>query len=74
MPIKSYIVIPHPEALSKLVFELNAINGCQVHPAQNKEVVVLVTDTLSEEEEKQLLHRIEQSQHIAHLSFVSGFE
>lgn len=74
MPIKSYIAIPHPDSFKQLVAELGSMVECQVHPAENKEILVLVTDTLSEDEDKVLVGRIEQSKYLAHLSFVSGFD
>lgn len=74
MPIKSYILIPHPNELALLTKEISRLEGCNVHPAENKEVLVLVTDTETEEKDKKLLSKVEASKHLQHLSLVSGFD
>lgn len=74
MPIKSYILIPQPDALPSLVEEVSQLQGCSVHPAENKEVLVLVTDTEDEEKDKVLVGQIEACKHLQHLSLVSGFD
>ena len=74
MPIKSYIVIPQPNQLEQLSSELSKLQGCNVHPAENKEVLVLVTETDNEEKDKILLAKIEACQYLQHLSLVSGFD
>lgn len=74
MPIKSYILIPNPNELVLLTEEISRLEGCNVHPAENKEVLVLVTETETEEKDKTLLTQIEASKHLQHLSLVSGFD
>ena len=74
MPVKSYIAIPKKNRLSDLSEALYQLSGCNVHPAENKEVLVLVTDTESEREDRELLEEIEANEHLQHLSLVSGFD
>lgn len=74
MPIKSYILIPNQNELALLTEELSVLKECNVHPAENKEVLVLVTDTENEEKDKTLLSQIENSKHLQHMSLVSGFD
>lgn len=74
MPIKSYILIPNDNQLSQLANEIAQLQGCNVHPAENKEVLVLVTETESEEKDKALLGQIESNRHLQHISLVAGFD
>ncbi|MEP1095623.1 MAG: hypothetical protein ABJG78_10970 [Cyclobacteriaceae bacterium] len=74
MPIKSYILIPNQNELTLLIEEVSVLEGCNVHPAENREVLVLVTETENEEKDKALLGQIEKSKHLQHISLVSGFD
>ncbi|WP_420316147.1 chaperone NapD [Ekhidna sp.] len=74
MPIKSYIIIPQSDQKQRLVEEISQLDGCEIHPAENQEVLVLVTDTDSENEDKRLFTQIESNQNIKHISLVSGYE
>ncbi len=74
MPIKSYIIIPQPEQKRHLINEIGKLEGCEIHPAENQEVLVLVTDTETEYEDKVLLEQIESNRNIKHISLVSGYE
>jgi nitrate reductase NapAB chaperone NapD len=58
MPICSYIV--HPSAGKKLILadRLSALDGCTAHPADNRELIVLVTETDTEAADKALRERI----------------
>ncbi|WP_425391119.1 chaperone NapD [Ekhidna sp.] len=74
MPVKSYIIIPQSDQKQHLADEINKLNGCEIHPAENQEVLVLVTDTDNESEDKKLFAQIESNQNIKHISLVSGYE
>lgn len=74
MPIKSYIIIPQSEQKQVLMDEIESLEGCEIHPAENQDVLVLVTDTETEREDKALLERIESNRSIKHISLVSGYE
>jgi len=74
MPIKSYVL--HCEENSKeiLLKELQKLSNCEVIPAQNHEVIVVVTDTESEESDTELYNQLLEMKGLKHLSLVSGFD
>jgi nitrate reductase NapAB chaperone NapD len=58
MAICSYLVIPREGAGAALAQRLAALPGCDVARAENRDVLVLVTDTAGPEEEATLRGRI----------------
>lgn len=74
MPIKSYLVFPHKNMLDELEKQLRAIPDCDVIPAENKELLVVVTDTESKDREEICLNKINSLRGLDHITFVSGFE
>ena len=74
MPIKSYILIPNPDELHSLTAEISKLSACSVHPAENKEVLVVVTETDNDEQDKVLLGTMQACKHLQHISLVSGFD
>lgn len=73
MPIKSYLAHPHEGKKSKLIEDLLKINQCEVIPAQNKEIVVIITDTDSKTEEDNLRAQLDAIDSLKLLAMVSGF-
>lgn len=59
MAICSYLVIPQPGQTETLCRHLGAMPGCEVTPALNRDLLVLVTDTPDRAGEKTLRDRIE---------------
>lgn len=74
MPIFSYIAIPHRGAKEQLCEELIALEYCQVVPADNQEVVVLMTDTPDEREEKVLQQSLKNVVSLQSLSLAFGYD
>lgn len=74
MPIKSYLAHPHNGKFKELLNELSSINGCDIIPSTNRELAVLVTDTLNEIEDSKLVAQINELESLKMLSMVSGFE
>ncbi len=74
MPIKSYILHSEEEKKEELLKQLKRFSNCEVIPAQNHEIIVLVTDTDTEESDKELYNKLLEMQGLKHLSFVSGFD
>ena len=74
MPIKSYVL--HCEENSKeiLLKDLQKLSNCEVIPAQNHEVIVVVTDTETEESDTELYNQLLEMKGLKHLSLVSGFD
>ncbi len=73
MPIKSYLAHPHDGKKTELVEALMAINQCDVMPAENKDLVIVVTDTINKIEEEILKEKLEAIESLKLLAMVSGF-
>lgn len=73
MPIKSYLAHPHEGQKDELIKALEAINECEVIPAENKDLLVLVTDTQSKLEEDLLKQKLDTITSLKLLAMVSGF-
>ncbi len=74
MPIKSYVLHCEDNQKEILVKELNKLSGCEVIPAQNHEVIVIVTDTETKELDQELYNKLLEIKDLKHLSLVSGFD
>jgi len=74
MPIKSYILHFEESKKDILLQELQKLENCEVIPAKNHQVVVLVTDTANEELDNKLYNQLLEIQGLKHLSLVSGFD
>ena len=74
MPIKSYLAHPHKGKKKYLIKALDAINGCEVLPAENRDVLILVTETNSQEAEDTLKEKLEAIPSLKLLVMVSGFD
>jgi hypothetical protein len=72
MPIFGYLAIPRKGALLQLRADLDALSYCDVIPAQNREVVVLVTDTPNDAEEKALQKHLLGLESLQSLSMTFG--
>jgi nitrate reductase NapAB chaperone NapD len=59
MSVCSYLVIPTAGTAEAVARRLAAIPGCDVTAAENRDVLVLVTETEGREEEKALRARVE---------------
>jgi len=70
MPIMSYIAYPNTLGKEQLVIDLNAIDKCGVNPSMNKDIIILVTDTASDEEEKELQEKLKKVDSLSCLSLV----
>lgn len=72
MPIKSYLALASENRLEALRTEVLAL-GCQVIPAENKDVLVVISETKNEEEDKALLEKLNSLKNLRHLTLVSAF-
>ncbi|MCD8399986.1 hypothetical protein [Tenacibaculum finnmarkense] len=73
MPIKSYLAHPHQGKKQELQKALIIIDGCEIISAENKNVIVLVTDTIDDDTDKILKESIENLPSLKLLALVSGF-
>ena len=72
MPIKSYLAYPAPGRAEAVAESLAALDGCDVFPALNQEVLILVTDTPDEPAETWLEEQLQLVPDIHCLALVSG--
>lgn len=73
MPIKSYLAHPHENRKDELVAELSSLDHCEVIPAENKDVLILVTETKNKTEEANLKDQLDTIKSLKLLAMVSGF-
>jgi nitrate reductase NapAB chaperone NapD len=73
MPIKSYLAYPFNGKKDSLVKEIISLEHCEVIPSENEDIIVVVTDTLTIEEDKKLKDTIDALEHLKMISLVSGF-
>lgn len=74
MPILSYLALPQKGAREKLCADLSALEFCQVIPATNQEVVILVTDTPNEISEENLQKALKNMPSLQSLSLTFGYD
>ncbi|MBX3052289.1 MAG: hypothetical protein KF753_12475 [Caldilineaceae bacterium] len=74
MPIKSYIAYPVLGKKERLQRALIAMPECEVLPAAEHDLLVLVTDTPNEDAEKQLAARLQAVAELQCLALVSGYQ
>ncbi|MDH3349265.1 MAG: hypothetical protein OEM02_14340 [Desulfobulbaceae bacterium] len=73
MPILGYITIPQSGAKDRLLAELNDIEFCEAFPAENADILVLVTDTPDKETEEQLQQQLKNIPSLESLSMTFGY-
>ena len=73
MTIQSYLVYPEPGRTAALTATLARIPGCEVIPSENRELLVLITDTPDEAAQKSLEARLEALDGAACLAMVGGW-
>lgn len=74
MPIKSYLTFSHLGLKDDLERSLRSIHHCEVIPSENKDVIVVVSDTQNEDEEKEFLNELLEAESLDHYTLVAGFE
>lgn len=73
MPIISYLAHPHEGKKEELIKTLNSLQECEVIPAENKDLLILVTETENKAEEDKLKQKLETIDSLKLLSMVSGY-
>ncbi|WP_027137346.1 hypothetical protein [Gaetbulibacter saemankumensis] len=74
MPIKSYLAHPHEGKKSELVQALTSISSCEVIPAENNDLLIVITETTNNTEDNILKEKIEAIESLKLLAMVSGFD
>ncbi|TXG35348.1 hypothetical protein [Seonamhaeicola maritimus] len=74
MPIKSYLAHPHDGKKEVLIQAISQLSNCDVIPAENKDLLIIVTDTNDKIEDEQLKEKLEAIESLKLLAMVSGFD
>lgn len=72
MPVCSYVVVPAVGAREELAERLSTLPGCDVARAENRDVILLVTDTPGPEEDAELRNTLEGMEGIQALVLAFG--
>jgi nitrate reductase NapAB chaperone NapD len=73
MPVLGYLALPQSGAKHQLLEELNDLQFCEVFPADNEDVLILVTDTPDKNTEKELQKQLKQLKFVESLSMAFGY-
>lgn len=73
MPVKSYLVIPVEGKKDQLKKEIEILPGCEVTPAENRSLLVVLTETDHEEADKALFQKLNALADLQMLTLVSAF-
>jgi len=73
MPVLSYIAIPTSGAKSELLQSLNSIRFCEAFPADNEDILILVTDTPDNKTDKKLHAQLKDLPALESLSMTFGY-
>ncbi len=73
MSIKSYLAHPFKGEKNQLMKELLEIKGCEVIPSENKNVLILITDTQTKKQEQFIESQLDGIGSLQSLAMVSGF-
>ncbi|MDC9721418.1 MAG: hypothetical protein PSN34_01425 [Urechidicola sp.] len=73
MPIISYLVYPQEGKKNELLKNLSLFDNCEVIPAENEDILILITDTFDNKAEEQLLEKVDALESLKLRSMVSGF-
>lgn len=72
MPVFSYLVYPEQNKKKQLITDLSSIEHCEVSPADNKDVIILVTDAPDIETDKALQKKIQALESLQSISMTFG--
>ena len=72
MPIFSFIAYPESSMKDQLLKDLSLMKYCEVKPSDNKDVLILLTDTPDEETNKNLINQIKELSSLQSLSMTFG--
>ena len=73
MPVKSYLAQAFEDKKEALLQALSRLPYCESYAAENADVVVLVTDTPDDQEDRNLQDHLHAIPELKDLSMVSGF-
>jgi nitrate reductase NapAB chaperone NapD len=72
MPVFSYLAYPKRGAKEQLLKDLAALDYCEATPADNEEILILVTDTPDGDKEKALQKKLNKLNSLESLGMTFG--
>ena len=72
MPVFSYLAYPKQGAKEQLIKDLASLEYCEATPADNEEILILVTDTPDEDQEKALQEKLKNLSSLESLGMTFG--
>ena len=72
MPVFSYLAYPVPGAKDDLLNDLAALDYCEATPADNQEILILITDTPDEDRENELQKKLKKLKSLESLGMTFG--
>ena len=72
MPVFSYLAYPRQGAKQELLNDLADLEYCEATPADNENILILITDTPDEETEKGLQKKLKQLNTLESLGMAFG--
>jgi nitrate reductase NapAB chaperone NapD len=72
MPVFSYLAYPKKGAKEQLLRDFIALDYCEAAPAENEEILILVTDTPDENKEKELQKKLKELKSLESLGMTFG--
>ncbi len=72
MPVFSYLAYPKQGAKKELLTDLEALEYCEATPADNENILILITDTPDEESEKALQKKLKKLKTLESLGMTFG--
>ncbi len=72
MPIFSYLAYPNAGAKAQLFKDLSALRYCDATPAENKDILILLTDTPDDDSEKALQKQLKALKSLQSLGMTFG--
>jgi nitrate reductase NapAB chaperone NapD len=72
MPIFSFLAYPEKNMKDTLINDLSAMQYCEIKPSDNKDVLILLTDTPDEETNKKLIDSIKELDSLQSLNMTFG--
>ena len=72
MPVFSYLAYPKPGAKEALLNDLAALDYCEATPAENGEILILLTDTPDEKSENALQKKLKTLKSLESLGMTFG--
>ncbi len=72
MPVFSYLAYPEANKKQQLIDALTSLEYCEVSPADNKDVIILITDAPDVDTDKALQKKIQELDSLQSISMTFG--